>query len=111
MPTDIVHEILALDEERRTTQNKLDGIQAELNTISKEIGALIKANRKEEAEAKKNLTVQLKKDIESLSQTLENYETTLKNLLVKLPNLPSHTVPEGNGAEENIMDREGGRNA
>ena len=49
---DPVKDILVLDEERRSTQNKLDGIQAELNVISKEIGGLIKAIRNEEAEAK-----------------------------------------------------------
>jgi seryl-tRNA synthetase len=103
-----VNEIIALDEERRRTQNRLDGIQAELNVISREIGALIKANNKEAVEIKKNLTAQLKKDIETLSRTLENSETTLKSLLVKLPNLPSEFVPPGKGAEDNIVDRSGG---
>jgi len=105
----IIREIIILDEERRTTQNKLDGTLAELNGISKEIGALIKSNRKEEAEAMKNKTILLKKDTETLSENLKNSETTLKNLLVKLPNLPSQKVPEGNGAEGNIVDREGGK--
>jgi seryl-tRNA synthetase len=103
-----VKEILTLDEERRTTQNKLDSTLAELNVISRDIGALIKANRKQEAGMKKNQTAQLKKDIEALSRTLENSEASLKNLLVKLPNLPSPSVPEGNGAEGNVVDREGG---
>jgi seryl-tRNA synthetase len=104
----LVQEIISLDEERRSTQNKLDGIQSELNNISKEIGALIKSNRKEEAEIKKNLTVVLKKEIDTYSASLTNNESTLKTLLVKLPNLPSPSVPEGNGAEGNIVDREGG---
>lgn len=105
---DLIKEIVALDEERRSTQNKLDGIQSELNNISKEIGALIKAGRKEEADSKKSLTIELKKEIETFSASLANNESALKNLLVKLPNLPSQGVPEGNGAEGNIVDREGG---
>jgi seryl-tRNA synthetase len=105
---DLIKEIVALDEERRSTQNKLDGIQSELNNISKEIGALIKASRKEEADSKKSLTVELKKEIETHSASLANNESALKNLLVKLPNLPSPDVPEGNGAEGNVVDREGG---
>lgn len=105
---DLVKEIIALDEERRSNQNKLDGIQSSLNTISKEIGALIKSNRKDEAEAKKNLTLEMKKDIEVLTASLSGNESALKNLLVKLPNLPSPNVPEGKGAEGNIVDREGG---
>jgi seryl-tRNA synthetase len=105
---DLIKEIVALDEERRSTQNKLDGIQSELNNISKEIGALIKAGRKEEADSKKSLTIELKKEIETFSASLANNESALKNLLVKLPNLPSLGVPEGNGAEGNVVDREGG---
>jgi seryl-tRNA synthetase len=103
-----VEEILSIDEERRANQNKLDGILSELNNISKEIGSLMKSNKKEEAEAKKNQTVQLKKEIDTLSTSLTNNEETLKNLLVKLPNLPSPTVPKGKGAEDNLIERQGG---
>lgn len=104
-----VHEILSLDEERRTTQNKLDGILAELNIISREIGTMLKANKKEEAEARKNQTVLLKKDIDGLSKALENYEVGLKNMLIRLPNLPSSSVPEGRTPEDNKIEREGGK--
>lgn len=103
-----VHEILSLDEERRTTQNKLDGILSELNIISREIGAMLKANKKEEAEARKNQTVLLKKDIDALSKALENYEVSLKNMLIRIPNLPSPSVPEGKTPEDNKIEREGG---
>ncbi len=103
-----VKDILALDEDRRSTQNKLDGIQSELNTISREIGTLIKANRKEEAEARKNMTVGLKKEIDTLAASLAGNETSLKNILIKLPNLPSQFVPAGTGAEDNVVERGGG---
>ncbi|MFO7369669.1 MAG: serine--tRNA ligase [Bacteroidales bacterium] len=106
---DLVHEILSIDEDRRSTQNKLDGTQSELNNISREIGALLKSNRKEEAEAKKNRTVQLKQEIEKLAASLTESEKGLMNLLVRLPNLPSEFVPEGKGVEGNVVDREGGK--
>jgi seryl-tRNA synthetase len=104
----LVDDILALDEERRSTQSKLDGIQSELNSISKEIGSLIQSNRKEEAEARKNQTVGLKKEINSLTTTLANSETALRDLLIRLPNLPSHRVPPGSSPEENVVERSGG---
>jgi seryl-tRNA synthetase len=104
----LVDEILALDEDRRSTQNKLDGIQSELNSLSREIGNLIRANRKEEAEAKKILTAALKKEIDTLSISLSQYENQQRDLLIKLPNLPSGLVPEGTGAEGNVVEREGG---
>jgi seryl-tRNA synthetase len=42
----LINKILALDEERRSTQNKLDNVQSELNAISREIGALMQFGRK-----------------------------------------------------------------
>ncbi|HLO57128.1 MAG TPA: serine--tRNA ligase [Bacteroidales bacterium] len=105
----IIHEIIDIDSSRRSTQNRLDTTLAELNSTSKEIGALIKANKKEEAEEKKNRTATLKKDIEELSASLEQSETALRNLLVKLPNLPSEFVPEGHGADQNVIERQGGK--
>lgn len=103
-----VKDILALDEERRSTQNRLDGIQAELNVLSKEIGGLIKANRTAEAEAKKNMTATLKKEIDTLAASLAGNEALLRDILVKLPNLPSQYVPAGTGADDNIIERSGG---
>ncbi|MBN2814525.1 MAG: serine--tRNA ligase, partial [Bacteroidales bacterium] len=105
---DLVQNIVAIDVERRTTQNKLDNTLAELNTVSKEIGQLMKSGRKEEAEAQKNRTAELKKDIETLSAQLGTSEENLRNLLVKLPNLPHQSVPPGKTAEDNVIDRQGG---
>src|SRR4030042_2817003 len=105
---ELVKDIIALDEDRRTTQNKLDSLQSELNIISKEIGGLLKSNRKEEAELKKAKTGHLKKQIEAYKTSLTAHEAALKDLLVKLPNLPDNRVPEGSGAEGNVIVREGG---
>jgi seryl-tRNA synthetase len=104
-----VKKIIQLDEERRALQNKLDNKQAELNTISKNIGALIKSDKKKEAEAEKQLTVELKSSISSFSEQLAENETKLNKLLIKLPNLPHHSVPAGNGARDNIEKGHGGR--
>ena len=46
----IFDEILAIDEKRRATQTNLDGILAQLNKASKEIGELYKAGKKTEAD-------------------------------------------------------------
>ena len=51
--TDLVDQALSLDEKRKTTQNELDGILAESNKISKEIGQLFAQKKIEEAKAKK----------------------------------------------------------
>ena len=104
----IVHEIIQLDENRRSLQNKLDSMQGELNTISKNIGTLIQAKKNAEAENAKKLTGELKADIESFGKQLAENESKLSKLLVQLPNLPHHSVPSGKGAEDNVVVRQGG---
>jgi len=105
----LVSDILLYDEKRRTTKNSLDTLQAEMNTISKEIGFLLKNGKIEEAEQKKSRTGKLKAEIETLSGSLTGYEAELKSCLIKLPNLPHTSVPKGNGAADNVVIREGGK--
>jgi seryl-tRNA synthetase len=106
--TTIVGEIIQTDEDRRSTQTMLDNTLAELNSISKKIGTLIRENKKDEAEEMKSRTQELKNTISEQSALLEKHETNLKNLVVRLPNLPSELVPEGTSAGDNKIEREGG---
>ena len=50
---EIINSILTLDSSRREIQSKTDALQGDMNRISKEIGSLMKAGKKEEAEAAK----------------------------------------------------------
>jgi seryl-tRNA synthetase len=105
---DIVKELLAVDLTRRTLQNSLDGKQAELNTLSKTIGDLIRNNRKEEAETARNRTAAIKDEIKGIGVQLADTEKRLEKILIVLPNLPHSSVPAGKGAEDNIEVRKGG---
>ena len=46
---DIIGEILEADEKRRSSQAKADHLQAEMNTLSKNIGLLMKEGKAGEA--------------------------------------------------------------
>ncbi len=105
----IIEELLAVDTNRRNLQNNLDGKQAELNTTSRNIGDLIRSNRKEEAETARNRTASLKEDIKSIGVQLADCEARLEKLLVILPNLPHVSVPPGKGSEDNVQVRNGGQ--
>ena len=105
----IVNKIVKLDKNRRLLQNKLDNELAELKIISNTIGSLLKSNKRDEAEASKLLTGEIKTEIASFTKLLEENETTLNKLLLKLPNLPHETVPPGKGAEDNLKVGLGGR--
>ncbi len=103
----LVDELLALDERRRKLQFERDEIQSQVNTASREIGNLMREGRKEEANALKTEVTALKNRMDDVSE-LNAIETSLHNILVQIPNLPSAQVPPGRTPEENVLVREGG---
>jgi len=104
----IVDSILALDKERKQLQAETDNAQAQINSLSKEIGANMAKGNKEEAESKKQEVANLKKTIQPLAEKLTAVELQLQAELVTLPNLPSPLVPEGRSPEDNVVVKEGG---
>lgn len=99
----LVDQALALDEERRSTQVDLDARLSELNTLSRSIGDLLKAGKKEEAEAAKARTGELKASTQQLKEKLESAERKLHDHLCTIPNAPHDTVPNGRTPEENTV--------
>lgn len=106
--SEIIANIIELDTRRREIQTKTDALQNEMNLISKEIGSLMKAGKKDEAEAAKQKTYTLKDEIRTLSEKTGPIEADLKNELVKLPNLPHSSVNPGKSAEDNVTVKQGG---
>ncbi len=99
--TQEVQTILDLDSQRRGLQARHDEEQARANQLAREIGTLMKSGRKEEAEALKAETAALKIVTKNLLEELSEIEKNLQNALVKLPNLPHSSVPEGKTPEDN----------
>jgi seryl-tRNA synthetase len=104
----IVKRILVLDSSLRKIQSKTELLQGKMNSISKEIGILIKDGKLKEAEKAKKKTASLKEQIKLLSGKLVPIENELKTEIIKLPNLPDQSVPPGHGANENVTVRNGG---
>jgi seryl-tRNA synthetase len=107
-PEQAVDRIIALDRKRREVQQELDDTLAASNSKAKEIGALMKAGKKEEAEAAKADTAALKERSRTLDEEHKEVENALLEQLVKLPNLPHESVPEGRVAEDNVTVFEAG---
>lgn len=99
--SEIVKEILGLDEKRRTAITEVEQYKQQMNKASKSIGQLMKQGKKEEANAAKNQTAELKANIKSLEQQVQEIEQNLKDLLVRLPNIPDPSVPVGKNADDN----------
>ncbi|MBK5194487.1 MAG: serine--tRNA ligase [Proteiniphilum sp.] len=105
---EIIDQIIAADGLRRTTQTTLDNVLGEINTLSKSIGALMKEGKKEDAVAAREKVGALKESSRQLDETLKEVEEKIQLLLVNIPNLPHESVPEGKGADDNLIERSGG---
>ncbi|MEM9833055.1 MAG: serine--tRNA ligase [Bacteroidota bacterium] len=106
---DLVDQVVRLDQLRRETQTKLDSTLAESNTISRQIGQLIKEGKQEEAEIVKLKTAELKNSSRTLNEALRTHEEQLQQVLYNIPNLPHESVPKGLRAEDNEVIFEHGR--
>jgi seryl-tRNA synthetase len=104
-----VEQVLSLDQRRRDAQTQLDSTLAQSNNLAKEIGALMKAGKKEEAEAAKTQTAALKTQARDLEEQMRRAEEELQRLLVTLPNVPHASVPEGRSADDNEVVLEHGQ--
>lgn len=104
----IVAGINELNDRRRNAQTELDSLLALQKVKAKEIGALMKEGKKEEAESCKAEVANLKKRSGELETAMQEIETELNSKIVLLPNLPCKDVPCGKGAEDNVVIREGG---
>jgi seryl-tRNA synthetase len=104
----LVDEIIHLDDSRRKTQTSMDNISAEANASAKQIGDLMRAGKKEEAETLKLKTGTWKEEIKKAAEELAAIEAELQQKLVLLPNLPHNSVPLGLTPEENQVVLENG---
>jgi seryl-tRNA synthetase len=107
--TSLVDEIISLDDERKKLQFELDETQSKINAASKEIGQLMATGKKDIAEEKKQQVASFKAALQPINEKLSAVEKNLHDSLIKLPNLPHSSVPEGRTPEENEIVREGGQ--
>ncbi|MBL4592251.1 MAG: serine--tRNA ligase [Flavobacteriales bacterium] len=104
----IINQVLKLDDDRKSTQQKLDAQLAEGNKLAKEIGELFKAGKHEEANNIKEQTKTLKESGNILKEEQNKIAEELKGLLYQLPNVPNEIVPQGKSDADNEIILENG---
>ena len=107
---EMIESVIAIDQARKAAQQKKDAASAEMNQISKSIGALMGQGKREEAEAAKAQTAVLKENIKAYEAEMAEAEQKLTQALLQIPNVPYSIVPEGKGAEDNVAVKVGGWN-
>lgn len=105
----LIDKIISTDENRRAKQSELDTVLAESNTLSKEIGQLMKSGETIKAEELKLKTVQLREQSKELTDKLNEIADALNELLYLVPNIPSEKVPHGKTPEDNEVVFEHGK--
>ncbi|MDH5858064.1 serine--tRNA ligase [Lampropedia aestuarii] len=102
-----VEAFTALENERKTIQSRTEELQASRNSLSKQIGQL-KA-KGENADAVMAEVAQLKNELETSAERLEQIQAQLLQLLQAVPNLPHDSVPVGKDESGNVPVRSWGQ--
>jgi len=100
--------VLDLDAKRRELQLRNDNQAAELNKLAAQIGKLMKAGQKEEAEGIKSQVASLKDGQKVTAEELSATENKIREILLNVPNVPCDMVPEGKTAADNVVEKTGG---
>ena len=103
-----IDKVIAINDRRKAAQAELDARLSDVKSLSKAIGSLMKEGRKDEAEATKQQVAAIKEQTKSLEETMNSAAEEMKQLLYTIPNVPYDIVPEGNGAEDNLVVKTGG---
>jgi len=94
-PADALDKFAELDSERRRVIGEADNINQQRNVASKEIGALMQAGQRDEADAKKAEVSGLKERQSELEKQRDDADQAIYDLLAGLPNIPAPDVPVG----------------
>ena len=96
----------SLEAQRKKHQTETEDLQAKRNILSKEYGLLKKEGKEDSALNSKIETI--KTELDKCSSKLNDIQSSLKEFLLDIPNLPADSVPNGSSEENNIKIRDYG---
>lgn len=98
----LVDEILSLDEKVRKLKIEGDTLRQQRNTISSEIGTLMREGKKDVAEENKKKVVEINNKLIDIEKEEEELSIKLKDDMMKIPNIIDPSVPIGKDDSENV---------
>ena len=98
----LVDEVLALDEQFRASKSRGDELRQQRNTVSKEIGRLMKEGKKEEAEETKKRVSDIAEELEEMERRESEMTEEIKKRMMVIPNIIDDSVPIGRDDSENV---------
>lgn len=97
-----VDEVIALDKENRSLKQRGDDLRAQRNSMSKQIGGLMKNGKREEAEKMKQAVSAMSEEMKQIEETEAEVAKKLEELMMQIPNMIDPSVPIGKSDEENV---------
>jgi len=94
-PADALDEFAVVDATRRRVISESDKLNAERNTASREIGALMNDGKRDEADARRKAVSESKERIAELDHARDEAEAKMREILSTIPNIPHSSVPVG----------------
>ena len=104
----LVDEVKELDVRVREVQVKVDGLKADKNRLSGEIGKLMKDGKKEEAEEVKKTIAKDAEEISALEKEFEELTIAIKEKMMVIPNIIDESVPIGEDDSQNVENEKFG---
>ncbi|MBR4672506.1 MAG: serine--tRNA ligase [Bacilli bacterium] len=98
----IVDEVFDMDKEVREVQTKCDGLKADKNKKSGEIGALMKDKKIDEANKVKEEVAKMADEIKELEEKQASLQKEIKDRMMVIPNIIDESVPIGKDDSENV---------
>ena len=98
----LIDTILELDAKVRDMRTECDNLRASRNSISNEIGALMRNKQVDEANAKKQQVGDINARIADLEAQIDELGTQLKQHMMVIPNIIDESVPVGKDDNENV---------
>ena len=98
----LVDEVIDLDKKYRELQLSGDTLRMERNSLSKEIGNLMREGKKDEAENTKAKVNEINSKLENIEKDTDEYSVKIKEIMMKIPNIIHESVPIGKNDTENV---------
>ena len=98
----LVDEALSLDERRRALQTEGDALRAARNSLSKQIGALMREKKLDEAESVKAQVTADAARLADIEKETEEVGARLKEVMMRIPNFVCAETPVGKDDSENV---------
>ncbi len=98
----LVDEVLELDRLNREAIGRADWLRSQRNSISKQIGAMMKHGQKAEAEAAKQQVKDMQDELLALEQKEGEYAQQIRDKMMQIPQIIDASVPLGKNDQENV---------